>query len=212
VPRLHPRARPPKARKPINLGWTVGLVKVHAVQPCLPEGATLHGQGQQLAAPGLRGWHAGRPSSPMPSPSPTQSAKDGLQEHHDFVVGREHHRQSSRDKRWGSAAGSNPRRHSKATGRAALPTVVQKTWCWDMPFLPFQRASEKSTWMIKVVLLVQTGVHIWSELGHPGTRQYRRSDERTAWTAMVSERVRKVGRLPGPFPAKNVRAPECCCS
>jgi hypothetical protein len=44
----------------------------------------------------------------------------------------------------------------------------------------------ESTWEINVVLLVQSGARVGSELGYPGTGQYRRSDEPTASTAMVS--------------------------
>ena len=47
----------------------------------------------------------------------------------------------------------------------------------------------ESTWEINVVLLVQSGTRVGSELGYPGTGQYRRSDEPTASTAMVSSEV-----------------------
>ena len=55
-------------------------------------------------------------------------------------------------------------------------------------------ASWESTCEINVVLLVQPGARIGSELGHPGTGQYRRSDEPTASTAMVSGEAERSRR------------------
>ena len=203
VPWLLPRARPPKARSQSTwLGRCAGW-KCTQCSPVCRRGATLHGQGQQLAAPGLRGCHAGRPSSPMPSPI--------MQKLHDFVVGRKNHRQSSRDKRWESAAGSNARRHSKATGRAALPTVGQNHGAGTCPSSVPARSSHGWSKLFCLSSHASTFGQSWDTLAQGNTGDQMSAPRGQPWYLATPSNYASPGRSPPrmsgcPFSA----APKTC--